>query len=144
VCWNGAFDIAWLLAMDLRDEVYACQWLDGMLLWRHVCNQPEWVPGARNHFGLKLAVEEFLPLFAGYDKGIDFNTDDPAELEELASYNVKDALYTLMIAQRLWEMLTPEQRVAVRELGTVSGQANCEGCRQHRPRRSLPVGGRGP
>lgn len=134
VCWNGAFDIAWLLAMDLRDEVYACQWLDGMLLWRHVCNQPEWVPGARSHFGLKLAVEEILPLFAGYDKDIDFETDDPVELAELASYNVKDALYTVMIAQILWERLTPEQRVAVRieaQCLPMVAEANLHGIRMN-------------
>jgi hypothetical protein len=32
VGWNTPFDIAWLIAMGLREEVYACQWLDAMLL----------------------------------------------------------------------------------------------------------------
>ena len=110
VCWNAAFDIAWLLAMGLRDEVYACNWLDGMLLWKYISNSPDWLPHAVVRYGLKQAVETFLPHFAGYDEGIDFDTDDPEEFKKLMSYNVKDALYTTMLAQHFWEQMSPEQR----------------------------------
>ena len=110
VCWNSAFDMAWLLAMGLREEVYACNWLDAMLLWKYVSNAPEWLPIAIPRYGLKQAVEKYLPHFTGYDKDIDFETDDPAEFAELVSYNLKDALYTTMLAQTFWEQMSPEQR----------------------------------
>ena len=28
--WNAAFDMAWLIALGLREEVFACKWLAAM------------------------------------------------------------------------------------------------------------------
>lgn len=108
--WNGAFDIAWLLAMGLRDEVYANRWLDGMLLWRHLTSAPRWLNN--QGYGLKAAVEEFFPLEAGYNEGIDFNADTYAGQTALAEYNAKDADLTLRLCRLFWAKLTPSQRRA--------------------------------
>ena len=71
VGWNTAFDVAWLIALGLRDEVYACQWLDAMLLLKHLTVAPTF-EGKPRPYGLKPAVEEFLPIFSGYADDVDF------------------------------------------------------------------------
>lgn len=46
--WNGVFDVAWLIANGLWDEVNAIHWVDVMLLWKWVSNSqrrermPKW------------------------------------------------------------------------------------------------------
>ena len=112
VGWNTAFDVAWLIALGLRKEVFENKWLDGMLLWKHVSNSPEWTGLAPASYGLKAAVAQFMPQFAGYETDIDFNTDDPAELEQLKTYNIKDSLYTVMLANHLWNCMGERMRVS--------------------------------
>jgi len=70
VGWNTTFDISWLIAYGLEDEVFKCKWLDGMLLWRHLSIEPEY-EGAKKSYGLKAAVAEFMPAFADYEADID-------------------------------------------------------------------------
>lgn len=110
VCWNAPFDIAWCIAAGLRDEVYACKWLDGMLLWKHLTASPEWTGLAPKSYGLKACVAEHLPQFAGYEKDIDFETDDPQQLDALYEYNKLDATYTLMLTQGFLNRLSPAQK----------------------------------
>lgn len=108
--WNVPFDMAWLIAMGLRDEVYACKWLDGMMLWRHLTASPEWTLMAPKSYGLKHAVATILPAFAGYDDGIDFDDDSPEGLAKLLEYNKRDALYTVMLCQGFLTEMTDAQR----------------------------------
>lgn len=108
--WNVPFDMAWLIALGLRKEVYANKWLDGMLLWRHRIAAPEWTLLAPKSYGLKAAVTEFLPGFAGYEADIDFFSEEPADVAARFEYNKKDALYTLMLVRGFWQQLAPVQR----------------------------------
>ena len=99
VGWNTTFDVAWLIALGLREEVFAVNWLDGMLLWKHLTNSPEWSPVAIRSYSLKEAVRKFIPDEAGYEEDIHFETDDPEELLKLFEYNKKDALFTLRLTK---------------------------------------------
>src|SRR5690349_14991680 len=40
IAWNTPFDLAWLLAYELREKVDALRWWDGMLLWKHAMCEP--------------------------------------------------------------------------------------------------------
>jgi hypothetical protein len=105
--WNTQFDVQWLLAYDLHDLVFKLRWLDGMLLWRHWFIEPEYEMSRPNKksYGLKTAVEEVLPKFAGYEEDIDFHSTDPAERAKLHQYNVRDVLFTLRIAKLFYNKL---------------------------------------
>ena len=113
--WNAPFDVAWLIAMGLRDEVFACNWLDGMLLWRHIALKPDMLSlgGKRQAFGLKKAVEEFYPDHAGYDDGIDFMSDDEVMVDRRLTYNRMDAWFTYLLTEKFWNELSPQQQRAV-------------------------------
>ena len=87
VGWNTAFDVAWLIAVGLREEVYKCKWLDAMLMWRHLTVRPEFaIPeGLQQNFSLKNAVRTYIPEHANYEDGVSFDpNDDP---EKLLEYN---------------------------------------------------------
>ena len=59
VTWNGVFDIAWLIAMGLYEEVRRINWVDGMILWKWLDNSqktdrfPKWslADGVMRFFG---------------------------------------------------------------------------------------------
>lgn len=110
VGWNTAFDMAWLIAIGLRDEVFACDWLDGMLLWRHLTCSPDWTGLAPKSYSLKAAVAEFRPEYAGYDDGVDFDDESPEAREKLRVYNGDDASHTLWLVEKFWAELSPQQR----------------------------------
>lgn len=94
VGWNTAFDVAWLIALGLRDEVFACKWLDSMLIYRHLYIKPTHTNDTRS-YSLKAAVGWFLPKkWHGYESGVDFFTRDDAELRKLRRYNKLDSLFT--------------------------------------------------
>lgn len=95
VGWNTSFDVAWLIALGLRKEVFACQWLDAMLLYRHCYNRPTFDVSDKRSYSLKAAVAEFLPEHAGYEKGVTFGASDPKSIAELLNYNMLDAQRTL-------------------------------------------------
>lgn len=95
VAWNAPFDIAWLIASGLRDEVFANKWLDAMLLWRHCAVGPEFIDQPKS-WGLKAAVATFYPAEAGYEEGVEFSSVD----ENLLDYNKLDAAFTLRLAYR--------------------------------------------
>lgn len=110
VGWNTAFDVAWLIAAGLRDEVFKCKWMDAMLMWRHLCVRPEFAypAGAKQSFSLKNAVRQYLPDYADYEKDVSFDPDvDP---ERLLRYNKLDAILTRKLADYFWERMTPEMR----------------------------------
>lgn len=107
VGWNLVYDIAVFLAYGLEEEVFACNWLDGMLLWRHAVIEPEYETdkGKKKSYGLKAAVAEFLPDHAGYEEGVDFHSTDPEEMKKLHSYNIRDNVFALRITKLLWGFL---------------------------------------
>jgi DNA polymerase I-like protein with 3'-5' exonuclease and polymerase domains len=111
VCWNSAFDIAWLIALGLREEVFACQWLDAMLLYRHLTIAPDHIlDGCPKSYGLKAAVARFFPKHAGYADGVDFEDESPDGLQALHKYNRLDSMFTLMLAIRFWDAMPPDMR----------------------------------
>lgn len=132
VGWNIQFDVQWLLAYGLEDLVWQIKWFDGMLLWRHLEIEPEYDvdrPKKRS-YGLKAAVAEFLPQYAGYEEGIDFHSTDPAERAKLRKYAGRDVSFSLNIFVRLWKALEPRQRRAARieaECIPLVAKANLEG-----------------
>lgn len=118
VGWNTPFDVAWLLAYGMREEVFACQWLDAMLLYKHLHNIPTYdnPPSA----GLKAAVQRYLPQHAGYEKDVAFDPpEDPEELalwrKTLVKYNKLDAIFTLRLARKFLEELGEGRRAALIE-----------------------------
>lgn len=115
VMWNGVFDIAWLLAYaelgGFTDLVFKVRYLDGMLLLRHLQIEPEYDMNRANKrsYGLKPAVAEFLPQFAGYEEDVDFHDPSPEARKKLHRYNVRDVLFTLMISKHIYAHLSPQQ-----------------------------------
>lgn len=109
VAWNAPFDVAWLIAIGLRKEVFKCKWLDAMLLYRHLNNFPTF-EGSKLSFGLKAAVAMFYPGHKDYADDIDFHTTDPEELKRLRKYNKYDALFTYGLAHQFWQQLNEGQR----------------------------------
>lgn len=114
VAWNAPFDVAWLIALGLRDEAYATRWIDGMLLWKHLIARPDFATkdGKRQAFGLKEAVKHFYPDEAGYEDEVDFNAATPEGIAKLLTYNKSDSAFTLRLTEHFLAELTPEQRRA--------------------------------
>lgn len=108
VAWNAPFDVAWLIALGLREQVYANKWLDAMLMWRHLTSAPPCVEQPSS-YGLKAAVAKYLPQYAGYEKNIDFGE----VTEELLIYNKLDAQLTLLLAERFLEEMPKPMRSAM-------------------------------
>lgn len=108
VGWNLPFDVAWLISIGLREQVEQVEWLDAMQLWRHLTRIPESdIPNARSRkqYGLKQAVAEFLPRFAGYGDDVDFHPTTDAGWAKLLQYNKLDAMLTLKLAEIFWDKL---------------------------------------
>jgi DNA polymerase I-like protein with 3'-5' exonuclease and polymerase domains len=106
VGWNTAFDVAWLIALGLREEVFACRWLDGMLLYKHLTAQPT-CRGVKP-YNLKQAVADFYPEEAGYEEGVSFHPVDVEDLIDLMQYNGRDAEFTVRLARQFIDAMTPE------------------------------------
>ena len=116
VGWNVAFDISWLFAMGLGDMAMKINWLDGMLLWRHLEVEPEYEFQTQRHNRKKYrlkpeGIERFLPIVdATYGEDVDFHATDPENLAKLQKYNDRDSVYTWIIASLIWADLTEKQR----------------------------------
>jgi len=110
VCWNAPFDVAWLIALGLRELVFKVKWLDALILQRHILNEPRFRPNGRLSMGLKETVARIMPEHAGYNKDVTFNPQTPEEWDELLTYNKLDAGYTLNLAWRFLKEMTDEQR----------------------------------
>ena len=107
--WNTTFDVAWLIALGLREEVFACKWIDAMLLLKHLRQEPTFT-GDRRGYGLKAAVAEYFPEESGYEDDVDFFTVEPSELQKLYKYNKKDAEFTLRLTTMFWKQLRGRRR----------------------------------
>lgn len=117
VCvWNALFEIAWLSRYVDHALLAKVRWLDGMLLWRHLDNIPDYDVQAskRRSFGLKAAVKQFLPEYAGYEEGITF--DGSTSIDALLRYNAIDADVTRQLAILFLQHLkqSPKQLAAAR------------------------------
>lgn len=132
VGWNTPFDVAWLIAAGLEEEVLACRWMDAMLLWKQLCREPEYEAKGRKKksWALEAALTEFYPDNVGFKQIKDFHTTDPVLLERLLLRNKMDALMTLKLARQFWDGLTDEQqRCATIEAAAITpvAQANLRG-----------------
>lgn len=108
VVWNGAYDIACLLALGLEAEVLANKWIDGMLLW--IRTEPR-----RNTYSLKDYIKENLPSLHGYADEIDHEVETP--IKELLAYNCGDTDATLYAAIACIQKLTEKElRAAMIEM----------------------------
>jgi DNA polymerase I-like protein with 3'-5' exonuclease and polymerase domains len=130
--WNTAFDISVLIAYGLDDLVFKVQWLDGMLIWKEYFLEPEYdtIRTKKKYYGLKPAVEEFLPQYAGYAEDVDFHDPSPEARAKLHQYNVRDVGFTWWVTKMLWEKLEPKQQMAAlikAECLPLVAQANFEG-----------------
>ena len=112
VGWNVPFDIAWLLVLDelhphlgIRAKVFAVNWLDGMLLYRHAINAPRYREEGRLSLGLKEAVKDFFPSESGYEEGVAFNPTNEVQWKHLLHYNQDDCRHTLRITTLLLQKL---------------------------------------
>lgn len=110
--WNASFDPAWLIALGLRDLVGQARWLDGSLLWKHCVQTPTFYtgPGARFTFGLKEAVAEVWPDYAGYGDGIDFEDNSPEAVRRRLRYNGMDAWFTVQLCRHFLDQLPEKSR----------------------------------
>lgn len=115
VGWNVVFDIQWLLAIGLENLVNQCRFVDGMLMWRHLEIEPEYetTRPSKKSYSLKTAVKEHLPQFGGYEDGIDFHSDDPADRQKLHDYNIQDCIFTLFLTRKFYKKLTARQQQAM-------------------------------
>lgn len=107
VGWNVAFDAAWCIAYGCEAEVMQLNWLDGMLLWRHVFIEPEYdmTKGKKKSYGLKMWVAENVPAYADYGNDIDFAATDEISVAERLKYNKLDAVFTLAATKRYYNVL---------------------------------------
>jgi len=110
VGWNTAFDVSILIAYGFREEVMRLNWLDGMLLWKHLTVTPEYDTERtkRRSYGLKQAVRELLPMYAGYEEDVDFHATDPDSLKKLHTYNQRDTLLTYILTRMFYNDLSEE------------------------------------
>jgi hypothetical protein len=110
--WNVQFDIQWLIAYGLEEEVFKCKYIDGMLLWRHFTIEPEYdaTSAKKKSYSLKAAVAEFHKAFADYEENIDFHDPSPEARKRLHDYNISDVTFTEMLTSQFLEELTERQR----------------------------------
>lgn len=109
--WRGIFDIAWLLAIGLEEEVKACKWLDGMLLAKRVDGWREKKYGGVG-YGLKETVIFEWPDEEEYALGEKVSRVPQTDFEwmEMLAYNLKDSKYTCLLTKLFFERLSPEER----------------------------------
>ena len=115
VTWNGLFDIAWLLAIGLEDEVKACLWLDGMLLLKRIDGWRSPDLGGKG-YGLKATVAERWPEHADYGLCDDVAIVPQTESEwlRLLDYNLLDAKFTVLLALEYLARMTQDEIMAAR------------------------------
>lgn len=92
VGWNVMFDIAWLLAYGLGEEVRKNKWLDAMLLLKRI-------DGWRHSYGLKEQVAEKWPQYANYAINDFSKPETEEEWIKWLQYNLSDSVFTLTLAK---------------------------------------------
>jgi DNA polymerase I-like protein with 3'-5' exonuclease and polymerase domains len=113
VAWNSTFDVAWLIALGLKDLVYKVKWLDGMLLRRHLYNQMNMTGFKPQSLGLKACIaEKYTPAAADYGAALAPHIGDMrhAHPADVVHYNCEDARYTWDLTQTYWDRLSPRQQ----------------------------------
>lgn len=111
VTWNGVFDVAWLIAYDLYDEVNAINWIDGMVLWKWLENSqktdrfPAWSlsDGAKRF----CADESWLAAFLQMKSEEQFAGENDKYWERRAKL---DCIVTGKICQTIWAKLDDRRR----------------------------------
>lgn len=114
VAWNAPFDISILLGYGFDELVFKCKFLDAMLLWKHLTVTPEYDldRSKKKSYGLKSAVAEYIPQWAGYEEDIDFHATAPESLAKLHTYNIQDTAATLYLARKFYlELEAAPQRL---------------------------------
>ena len=137
VTWNGAFDIAWLIAYGCGDLVDKVLWLDGMLLWKHLDIVPTFAQQTHSYAlkGIDGAVGAFCPDYLGYEEDVDYHDPSPEARAKLLHYNKLDNETALISAEAIWLMLDQKRRgVALIEAASLPlvARANFEGMRVNR------------
>ncbi len=134
VTWNGAFDIAWLVADGLFPETWKINWLDGMLLWRHWMVEPEYDENRnqKRSYNLATAIQSWFPGHGDFKEFEDFDAVDEESLKQLLVRNLGDAKYTLLITEILLRHLSSNPRRLTPALieahcMPMVGRANCWG-----------------
>lgn len=114
VGWNVQFDLQWLIAYGLEEEVFKLFWADGMLFYKHYDVEPEYdiARYRKRSYGLKACVALNFPEAAGYEENIDFHSTDPAERKKLLEYNEQDVEFTHVLSRAYFKRLTEQQQVA--------------------------------
>jgi len=109
--WNLLFDIAWLMAIGLEQEVKACTWIDGMLVLKRVDGWRDKEYGGIG-FGLKETVADVWPELEEWSLGEDVTKVPQTEEEwgRLLTYNLLDSQYTCQLTEFFWNQLSPEER----------------------------------
>jgi DNA polymerase-1 len=122
VGWNIAFDVGWLIAYGLYDKVQQVKWFDAMLFWRHLEIRPGYLNAEgeyseKQSFRLKDdAMPKFFPDQAGYEEDVDYHDTSEESVKKLFEYNKADVNFTIRIAEKVFNALTPEQqKVAIIE-----------------------------
>ena len=107
--WNTAFDVSWLVAMGLWETVTKANWIDGLLILKHLTQQPTFL--GKQSFGLKPTVASRYPNFAGYGDDIDFADNSPEMRRKRLTYNGLDALLTArLVRDMIAEMPTERMK----------------------------------
>lgn len=110
VGWNTPFDCAWAMAYDLIELCMDIDWLDAMLMWKHVENEPTHATDKKvRTFGLKKYVDTYTNR-GGYEFGVDYHDPSPENIAKLLRYNKDDTRETLFAAETLWHRLNDRQR----------------------------------
>jgi DNA polymerase I-like protein with 3'-5' exonuclease and polymerase domains len=113
--WNITFDASWCIAIGLRKEVFAANWIDGMLLWRHleVEREDDDTPkDKRRSWSLETALKRYFPEDAGFKAFTDFQTEDPEKLKELVKRNLGDLEFSARLCTQFFGALNPRQQTA--------------------------------
>ncbi len=110
VTWNGVFDIAWLIAMGLYEEVRRINWVDGMILWKWLDNSqktdrfPKWslADGVMRFFGDETWAQKFYEM-----KQAEEHDRDDEYWRQRAKL---DSVMTCRVAEEVWEHLDDRRR----------------------------------
>lgn len=105
VGWNTIFECAWMIALGLKEEVFKCKWLDGMLLYKNTINKITKKEG-KMELSLKDAVRKHIPEHANYEENVDYGAIPGTEAwDNLIHYNKLDCIFTYDLTLKFLEEL---------------------------------------
>lgn len=131
VGWNLQYEAAILLSLGdekTRQLLYEVKMLDGLLLykrfdqhWMMYQTEEQKKSWEGRGYGLKSAVERFIPEYAGYEGDVDYDIprDTPADdprVVKLLKYNLLDTALTARLTKMFFEgLIQAEQLQAIEE-----------------------------